>query len=77
MAPTQNTNGSALTDYAGIRIYYGTSAATLSNMVQVPSPGTQYTIANLAAGTWYFAASAYTTLGTQSARSSVVSKSIP
>ena len=77
VAPTQNTNGSALTDYAGIRIYYGTSAATLSNMVQVPSPGSQYTIANLAAGTWYFAASAYTTLGTQSALSSVVSKSIP
>ena len=75
--PTKNTNGSALTDYAGIRIYYGTSAANLSKMVQVPSPGSQYTIANLAAGTWYFAASAYTTLGTQSALSSVVSKSIP
>jgi hypothetical protein len=75
--PTKNTNGSALTDYAGIRIYYGTSAANLSKMVQVPSPGSKYTIANLAAGTWYFAASAYNTLGTQGARSSVVGKIVP
>jgi len=77
VAPTKNTNGSALTDYAGIRIYYGTSAANLSKMVQVPSPGSKYTIANLAAGTWYFAASAYNRLGTQGARSSVVSKIVP
>ena len=77
VAPTKNTNGSALTDYAGIRIYYGTSAANLSKMVQVPSPGSKYTIANLAAGTGYFAASAYNRLGTQGARSSVVSKIVP
>jgi hypothetical protein len=77
VAPTKNTNGSALTNYAGIRIYYGTSAAKLSNVVQVASPGNKYTIANLAAGTWYFAASAYTTAGTAGAMSSVVSKSIP
>ena len=77
VAPTKNTNGSALTDYAGIRIYYGTSAAKLTNTVQVASPANEYTIANLAAGTWYFAASAYTTVGTQSAMSSTVAKSIP
>lgn len=77
VAPTKNTNGSALTNYAGIRLYYGTSAAKLSNVVQVASPGNKYTIANLAAGTWYFAASAYTTAGTQGAMSSVISKSIP
>ena len=77
VAPTANTNGSALTDFAGVRIYYGSSAANLKNMVQVASPVNKYTIANLAAGTWYFAASAYTTVGTQSALSSVVSKNIP
>jgi hypothetical protein len=76
--PTENTNGSKLTDLAGVRIYYGTSASNLSQMVQVASTTqTSYTIGNLAAGTWYFGGVAYTTAGTQSAMSSVVSASIP
>jgi len=76
--PTANTNGSKLTDLAGIRIYYGTSAANLSQMVQVTgSAQTSTTISNLAAGTWYFAGVAYTSAGTQSAMSQVVSASIP
>jgi hypothetical protein len=76
--PTENTNGSALTDLAGVVIFYGTAASNLDHVVEVPSPGgSSYTIGNLAAGVWYFAAAAYTTAGTQSAPSSVVSKSIP
>jgi hypothetical protein len=78
VAPTKNTNGTALTDLAGFRIYYGTSASNLAHLVQVAnSAETSYTIGNLAAGTWYFATTAYATDGMQSARSSVVSKSIP
>jgi hypothetical protein len=38
---------------------------------------TSYTISNLASGTWYFGGMAYTTVGTQSAMSAVVSKTIP
>jgi Putative Ig domain len=76
--PTENTNGSALTDLAGIRIYYGTSPSSLSHMVQVASPTeTSYTISNLAAGTWYFGGVAYTTSGVQSAMSAVVSTLVP
>jgi hypothetical protein len=76
--PTKNTNGSALTDLAGIRIYYGTSPSNLSQMVQVADPTeTSYTISNLAAGTWYFGGVAYTTTGVQSAMSAVVSALIP
>jgi hypothetical protein len=76
--PTENTNGSPLTDLAGIRIYYGNSPSSLTRMVQVASAGeTSYTIANLAAGTWYFGGVAYTTTGVQSAMSSVVSALIP
>jgi len=76
--PTQNSDGSALTDLAGIIIYYGTSPSNLSQSVQVAgmSP-TSYTISNLASGTWYFGGMAYTTAGTQSAMSAVVSKTIP
>jgi len=75
--PTKNTNGTPLSNLGGVRIYYGTSAANLSHMVQVPSPTTAYTIGNLAAGVWYFAAAAYTTTGIQGTRSKVASKTVP
>jgi hypothetical protein len=76
--PTKNTNGSALTDLAGIRIYYGTSASSLGHMLQVASASSmRTTISNLTAGTWYFAGAAYTTTGVESAKSGVVSKYIP
>jgi hypothetical protein len=77
-APTTNTNGSALTNLAGYHIYYGKSASSMTTTITVASPGTtSYTVSNLAAGTWYFAVSAYTSNGTQSARSNVGSKSVP
>ena len=76
--PTQNTDGSTLTDLAGVTIYYGTSADSLSQTAQVAGTApTSYTISGLASGTWYFAGAAYTTAGTQSAMSAVVSKLIP
>jgi hypothetical protein len=76
--PTQNTDGSTLTDLAGVTIYYGTSPGTLSQTVQVASTTpTSYTISGLSSGTWYFAGAAYTTAGAQSALSAVVSKSVP
>jgi len=75
--PTQNTDGSALTDLAGVTIYYGTSPSSLSQTVQVAGTApTSYTINGLASGTWYFAGMAYTSAGTQSAMSAVASKSI-
>jgi Putative Ig domain len=78
VAPTQNTNGTALTDLAGLRIYYGSSPSSLNQMVQVASTTqTSTTISNLASGVWYFGGVAYTTAGTQSAMSSVVSATIP
>jgi Putative Ig domain len=73
--PTQNTNGSALTNLAGVRLFYGPSASSLTQVAQITGNSvTSYTISNLAKGTWYFAAVAYTSGGAQSAMSSVVSK---
>jgi hypothetical protein len=75
--PTQNTDGSTLTDLAGVIIYYGTSPYSLGQQVQVASTTqTSYTISNLAVGTWYFGGVAYTTTGVQSAMSSLVSASM-
>ena len=34
--PTQNTDGSALTDLAGMRVYYGTSASSLTQVLDLP-----------------------------------------
>jgi hypothetical protein len=77
VAPTQNTDGSALTNLAGYHILYGTSAGNLNQIVQVANPGlTTYVLGNLASGTWYFSVNDYTTAGTVSAISNVVSKTL-
>lgn len=75
--PTTNTNGSALTDLAGYRIYYGTSPDTLSQTVNIPNAGAaDYVVGGLSQGTWYFAVAAYTNSGLQSGLSAVASKTI-
>jgi hypothetical protein len=75
-APTENTNGTALTDLAGYWIYYGTSANALTKTLQISNPGlVTYVLSNLSPGTWYFAISAYTTANVQSAQSAVASGS--
>jgi hypothetical protein len=76
-APTQNTDGTPLTDLAGYTIYYGTSPSELTQTVQLANPGaTTYVVANLSAGTYYFALAAYTTAATQGEMSSTGSKTI-
>ncbi len=76
--PTQNTDGSPLTNMAGVNIHYGNSPSSLSHVVQVSGTGlSSYTISNLAAGTWYFGAAAYTTSGIEGVMSKIGSKSIP
>ncbi len=75
--PVTNSDGSTLTDLAGYKIYYGTSATALTQRLQVSNPGiTNYVITGLTTGTWYFAVAAYTTSGTQSSLSNVASKTI-
>jgi Putative Ig domain len=76
-APTQNTDGSALTDLGGYRIYYGTSASALNQTITVSNAGlTTYVIDSLATGTWYFAVKSLDTGGVESDLSGVVSDTI-
>jgi hypothetical protein len=76
-APIQNVDGSALTDLAGYRISYGTSATALAQTIQVANPSlTAYVIEDLPAGTYYFAVRAYTSRGTESANSNLASKAV-
>jgi hypothetical protein len=76
-APTQNVDGSTLTDLAGYRIVYGTSSTALSQTVQVANPSvTAYVMESLPAGTYYFAVRAYTKYGAESANSNLATKSV-
>jgi hypothetical protein len=77
-APTSNEDGSPLLNLAGFRIVYGTSAAALSEAVEIPSPlVTSAVIEGLPSGTWYFAVKAYTTAGIESDLSTIPYKIIP
>ena len=52
--PTQNTDGSSLTNLAGYRLYYGTNSASLTQTVQIANAGaSSYVVENLSPATWY------------------------
>ena len=76
-APTQNTDSSTLTDLAGYKVYHGTSASNLNEVIDVPgAANVSYNFNTLASGTHYFAVTAYNTSGIESALSGVGSKTI-
>ena len=75
--PTQNTDGSVLTNLAGYKIHYGTSASSLTQIVTITNPGlTAYTMSDLPAGNWYFAITAYSTAGDESPLSGVITTTL-
>jgi hypothetical protein len=75
--PTQRTDGSALTNLAGYRIRYGTSATALTQVLQLDGISlTSYMIEGLTPGAWYFAVSAVDTGGLESQPSAPASKAI-
>ena len=75
--PTENEDGTVLTNLAGYRIYYGTSSTALTQSIQVSNAGVStYIVDGLAPATYYFSVRAYTTVGTESINSNVASKSV-
>lgn len=77
-APTQNEDGSALTNLAGYKVRYGTSPTSLTRILDIGSPAiTTAVIEGLASGTWYFTVASYTNVGVESAQTRAVSKTIP
>ncbi len=75
-APTQNTDGTPLTNLTGYQVVYGQSADDLSQSISISDPtATTYTISNLSSGTWYFGVVA-TTPATTSSVSALASKTI-
>jgi predicted phage tail protein len=77
IAPTGNTNGTPLTDLAGYHIHYGTSQSSLTKVIDLAGTATtEYEVAGLTPGTYYFTVSAYTAMGTESAESDIGNKTI-
>ena len=75
-APTENTDGTRLTDLAGYNIYYGTAAGDYSNSINVGNI-TTHQITNLSDGsTYYFAVTAYDTSMNESDYSKEVSRTV-
>jgi len=76
-APTTNTDGTALMDLAGYRIYYGSSAGHLDHTVNINTIGLQtYVIEGLEPGNWYFAVMAFGANGAESGLSDLAIKTI-
>ena len=72
--PTKNTDGSALTDLTGYKIYYGTSTSSLTSFVTAGRV-TTYTVPGLATGQmWYFAIASVSTSGGDGSKSNPASK---
>lgn len=75
--PTTNTDGTALTNLSGYHIYYGNSASALNQLITITNTGlTNFVVANLSTGTWYFAVKAYNSENVESDLSPIVNKRI-
>jgi hypothetical protein len=76
-APTENTDGSTLSNLSGYRIHYGTSASALTNSIVIDNASvTTYVVDNLSPATWYFAITAVNSQGAESSNSNVANKQI-
>jgi hypothetical protein len=75
--PTMNSDGTAITDLAGYRIYYGRAPDDLEHTVDIGNPGTtRWVVENLSPATWYFSMTSVNRLGLESARSPVDASTI-
>jgi hypothetical protein len=76
--PTENVDGTALTNLAGYRLYWGRQPSKYTSSIAVMNPGiTTYVVENLASGTYYFAATAINVHGTESGPSPEAAAVVP
>ena len=69
--PSNNTDGTPLTDLAGYIIYYGNSSSNYTESIDLGNVTTA-TIDNLSPGQWCFSATAYNTSGNESSYSTEI-----
>ena len=75
--PTENTDGTPLTNLAGYDIHYGTQSGDYTQSINLDNPGlATYVVDNLTPGTYYFSVSAVNSAGTESPVSSEVALTV-
>ncbi len=75
--PTQNEDGSVLTDLAAYKFYYGTAPGNYSNSIRVDNPGiASFVIDNLSPNTYFFVATAINDSGVESRFSNEATKQV-
>ncbi len=76
-APTENSNGTPITNLAGYKIHYGTASQQYTQVVEVSNPSlSRYVMDSLSSGTYYFAITAYNSQGIESGLSGEVSTTL-
>ena len=77
LAPSTNTDGTALTNLAGFFVHYGKAKSNLDSRIKIATVGiSNYVVDNLPAGTYYFSVTSYASTGVESDLSAIVSKTI-
>jgi hypothetical protein len=67
VAPTENSNGTPLTNLAGYKIHYGTASQDYTQVVSVSNPSlSRYVLDSLPSGTYFFAITAFNAQGVES-----------
>jgi hypothetical protein len=75
--PSENDDGTPLSDLAGYKVYWGTSQGNYTNSIAVTNAGiTSYVVEQLTPATWYFVTTAINSNGVESDYSNVASKTI-
>jgi hypothetical protein len=75
--PTENTNGSPLTNLTGYDIHYGTASGDYTQTISVSNAGiATYVVDDLTPGKYYFTVGAVNSQGTESPLSSEVSATV-
>jgi len=75
--PTQNTDGSPLTDLAGYRIYWGNGGGVYPQSVTIDNPGvSSYVVENLPPGDYEFVATAINSVGVESGFSNPATRTV-
>ena len=75
--PTQNEDGSTLTDLAGYFIYYGESSGSYPNRIRIDNPSiSTYVVENLLPRTYYIVATSFNSTGIESRYSGEAVKTV-
>ena len=75
--PTENTDGSAITDLTGYYIYYGSTSRSYPNRVRIDNPSiSTYVIESLIPDTYYVAATSFNSVGVESTFSDEAVKTV-